>query len=61
MDGHWKFQGGGGPPRPKIVKEFPENWGGGGVKSKNHEWWEVWLFFGTTQLSLLIIDDSSDY
>jgi len=51
MDGHWKFQGGGGL-KAKILKgkyevkpEFPEGWGRG-VQSKKPFMREVWIFSG---------------
>ena len=41
-EGHWKFQGGGGSQKPKLLKEsMKENWNfqrGGGSKQENPLW-----------------------
>ena len=51
MDGHWKFWGGRGSQRPKLVKESMKlNWNfrrGRGVESEKRSMGEVWIFSGT--------------
>ncbi len=50
MEGHWKFQGGGGFQKPKFLKESMELTRGGGFKpKKTHSMGGVWIFAGTTQ------------
>ena len=61
MDGHWKFQGGGGPQRQKFSKEAMKLnlnfWMGRGVQTKEPSVGEVWIYSGNTyfQGSLLWI------
>ena len=50
--GYWKFQGGGGSQKPKVLKEsMKQNWNfqrGGGLKPKKTSEGGVWIFSGTT-------------
>ena len=52
MEGHWKFQGGGGSQKPKCLKEsMGLSWNfrrGGGIQTKKPFMGGVWIFSGTT-------------
>ena len=61
MDGHWKFRGGGASQKNRKGKyeaklEFPEGWGRGGFKPKNHLQGRggEGLFSGTTHYRHLV-------
>ena len=52
MEGHWKFLGGGGVLKPKLLEEIYENklefpGGRGGCKTKKPSMGGVWIFSGT--------------
>ena len=59
MDGHWKFRGGGGSQRPKLLKEsMKPNWNFprvGGVQSEKPSVGEVWIFSETTQCMFWLV------
>ena len=57
MEGHWKFLGGGGVLKVKLLEAMSENKlefpGGVGCKTKKPSVGGVWVFFGTAQFKVI--------